>query len=359
MSRHGPLAAALFFVSSLSIGPVSIGLVSIGPVSIGYASDHLDAPALMGKGELDVNDLYAFQSPENADNTVLILTVNPFAGTMSDVDFATNDVEYQFQIDNNGDAMADITYGATFSTNGGGQNVDLTKNGTSIFTGDASNSASLADGGMLQTGLFDDPFFFDLAGFQNGFSFTGVDAFAGANVSAIVLEVPSADLGGPNIGVSARTLMAGSQVDRVGRPAVNTALIPSARKDEFNQASPENDSASFAADVQATIESLNGGDSANAAGTTAILLPDLLTIDTSNAAGFLNGRGLADDVIDAELNLLSKGGVTGDLVNANDVPFRTSFPYLAPQNIVPEPSGALLTLLGLLGFSGLRRRRIE
>ena len=326
--------------------------------SSGYASDHLDAPALSGKGELDVSDLYAFQSPGNADNTVLIMTVNPFAGSMSGVEFGTSDVEYQFQIDNDGDAMADVTYGATFSPNGGGQDIDLTMNGTSIFTGDASSSVSLAGGGMLQTGLFDDPFFFDLAGFQDGFAFTGVDAFAGANVSAIVLEVPSTELGGPNIAVSARTLMAGSQVDRVGRPAINTALIPSSRKDEFNQASPENDAANFAADVQATIESLNGGDAANAAGTTGVLLPDLLTIDTSNAAGFLNGRGLTDDVIDAELNLLSKGGVTSDGVDANDVAFPNSFPYLAPQNVVPEPSSMGLMLFALISLCRLRRRHV-
>ena len=41
------------------------------------AADHLDAPILVGNGQLDINDVYAFQSPSNADNTVLIMTVNP------------------------------------------------------------------------------------------------------------------------------------------------------------------------------------------------------------------------------------------------------------------------------------------
>ena len=31
-------------------------------------------------------------------------------------------------------------------------------------------------------GTFDDPFFFDLDGFRNGFQFTGIDFFAGLNV---------------------------------------------------------------------------------------------------------------------------------------------------------------------------------
>ena len=64
-----------------------------------------------------------------------------------------------------------------------------------------------------------------------------------------------------------------------------------------------------------------------------ILLPDLLTYDTSSSQGFLNGRKLADDVIDAELGLISEGLVTTDCVPANDVQFPSSFPYLAaPQS---------------------------
>mgnify|MGYP002626390588 CR=1 FL=1 len=81
--------------------------------------------------------------------------------------------------------------------------------------------------------------------------------------------------------------------------------------------------------MRATITALSGGDADFAAFLTDILLPDLLTVDTSNPAGFLNGRRLEDDVIDAELDLLTKGALTGDGVDANDVPFLTVFPYLA------------------------------
>jgi hypothetical protein len=42
------------------------------------------------------------------------------------------------------------------------------------------------------------------------------------------------------------------------------------------------------------------------------LLPDILTYDTSSPAGFLNGRQLPDDVIDAEPNLITNGKITGD-----------------------------------------------
>ena len=56
------------------------------------AADHLDAPNL--SGDDDVNDLYAFQSPNNPDNTVLVLTTNPFAGQVSGTTFGA-DVTYQ------------------------------------------------------------------------------------------------------------------------------------------------------------------------------------------------------------------------------------------------------------------------
>lgn len=321
-----------------------------------FAADHLDAPSLEGNGHLDINDLYAFQSPTNADNTVFVMTVNPFAGVLSGTEFGQADVEYEFLIDNDGDAMADLTYGATFFGNpSGGQNMIVTRDDASLGFGATGGIVPLEGGGMAQAGVFDDPFFFDLAGFNDGLSFTGDDTLAGANVSAIVLEIPSSQLGGPNIGVWARTLSEHHQVDRIGRPAINTVLIPSARKDEFNQTAPAQDLANFGDDVHAAITSLSN--TANADALTPILLPDILTFDVSSADGFLNGRGLADDVIDAELNLLTTGGVTGDGVDMNDLPFPGTFPYLASAHVVPEPSSFLLGLSSLLAFGLARKRR--
>lgn len=320
------------------------------------AADHLDAPSLAGNGHLDINDLYAFQSPENPENTVLIMTVNPFAGDVSGVAFGQADTEYEFMIDNTGDAVADLSYSATFFANpSGGQNVILAQGETSLGFGPSESAVPLSGGGKLQAGLFDDPFFFDLAGFSDGFNFTGTDAFAGANVSAIVLEVPSENLGGPEIGVWARTLSEHHQVDRMGRPAINTVLIPGPRKDEFNQTEPVNDLATFGDDVRAAITGLSSSENADVL--TPILLPDVLTFNTSSAEGFLNGRGLADDVIDAELDLLSAGAVTGDGVDANDLPFLNTFPYLAPAHVIPEPASITMLLISALGMGTLRRRR--
>jgi hypothetical protein len=83
----------------------------------------------------------------------------------------------------------------------------------------------------------------------------------------------------------------------------------------------------------------------------------VLTFDTSNASGFLNGRQLANDVIDAELNLLTKGAVTGDGVNGNNVSFLGAFPYLAPPNALPEPTTFLLLMLGATAVGNRIRRQ--
>ena len=296
-----------------------------------HAADHLDAPGVEDDGRLDINDLYAFQSPANANNTVLIMTVNPAAGVFSPMSFNSRGV-YELNIDNTGDAVADITYSFTFGrSRRGSQSVVCRRNGRLIARGTTGsrNISVRRGGGTLRCDLFEDPFFFDLNGFNDEFNFTGDDFFEGLNVSAIVLEVPSSQLNGStsNIAVWARTTVAGDQFDRMGRPAINTALIPSDSKDAFNDGDPTDDRDDFGAIVRASITAL-GGDP-NLADT---LLPDVLTFDTSSADGFFNGRRLADDVIDAELGLLTGGAVTGDGVDQNDAAFRNVFPYLADAN---------------------------
>jgi len=343
------------------------------------AADHLDAPNLQqaGMGDRDINDLYAFQSPSNPDNTVLIMTVNPFAGRtnpagiVSPTTFGT-DVDYQIEIDNDNDAVPNVTFSTTFGAAGPGnaQAFTVTSSATGVLATGSTTGPAVSTGGVSATaGLYDDPFFFDLVGFNNFLAgtggFTNGDTFAGQNVSAIVLEVPSTLLNGAdsNIGVSARTVVAGMQVDRMGRPAVNTALIPSARKDEFNGADEANDDANFGADIEASIASLDmrdaGGSSFPVAALADFLVPDVLTLDTApDVSGFPNGRGLADDVIDATLSLVLLGETMGvsDNVPANDRAFSGQFPYLASPNPIPEPTTIALAVLALPAILSSRRR---
>lgn len=300
------------------------------------ASDHLDSPSVMEDGRLDINDLYVFQSPENPENTVMIMTVNPAAGILSPSNFKSR-ARYEFVVDNDGDSRPDIVFRVQFSSARGGrlQVASVYRNGRLIARGRNERTVQVkpsAGGGMFRAGLFEDPFFFDLEGFNDGFNFTGDDFFAGLDVSAICLEIPSASLGGPSVGIWARTILRDEQVDRVGRPAINTVLVQSGRKDEFNTSSPRGDRRKFRPDMIEIITSLNGGDEETARALSLVLLPDILTFDTDNSAGFLNGRQLADDVIDAELNLLTNGALTGDRVDENDAEFLDIFPYLAPPN---------------------------
>jgi hypothetical protein len=49
-------------------------------------------------------------------------------------------------------------------------------------------------------------------------------------------------------------------------------------------------------------------------------------------AGFPNGRRPGDDVIDTLLFFIANQNALGDNVNANDVPFGSTFPFFAPPH---------------------------
>jgi hypothetical protein len=149
-----------------------------------------------------------------------------------------------------------------------------------------------------------------------------------------------------------------TRVDRMGMPAVATAVISS--KDAYNAANPTDDAAgTFVPEIVGSVEFLHGAldDDLESLSLTPCggsethdtigqcidqaapyVVPDVLRLDTTAAAGFPNGRGLADPVIDVTLALilldLGTHPVTlfADLpLNppANDVAFSGSFPYLA------------------------------
>ena len=340
MRKYLSAAFVLIIIAALAFGPAAM---------TSRAADHLDAPLVKTDGRLDINDVYAFQSPVNPANTVLIMTVNPLAGVLSPLTFHPS-ASYEFKIDTNGDAREDMTYKITFSEpkNNGAQTVKLRFSPSSrcghggegsMAKGLTGTNIPVRGGGTLRAGIFDDPFFFDLAAFKNGLAFcpggVGTNFFAGLNVTAIVLEVPSTSFRNNNIGVWARTMLDDDehdemQVDRMGRPAINTVFIPADKKDAFNFGKPRNDQRDFRANVVGTLVAL-GNSNATANALADVLLPDILTFNTASSAGFLNGRALSDDVIDAELSLISGGAIPGDCV-ANDSVFTTTFPYLAPPN---------------------------
>ena len=159
---------------------------------------------------------------------------------------------------------------------------------------------SLPGGGQFLVQRFDDPFFFDVEAFKRGLAFTnpGDNFLKDWNANAFVFEVPSPLLGQSNIGIWAVTRMGGKQIDRNGRPAINTALIPAALKDAFNDGEPKNDlGISVPPSSTRFTHAPYNRTATDAAALADFLLPDVLTFNTASAAGFPNGRRLADDVI--------------------------------------------------------------
>ena len=338
------------------------------------AADHLDAPGLASpsaRPDSDINDVYAFNA-YTAGRTVLAVTTGPGAGAIAPLTYAT-DVSYKINIDTNGDAVEDTAYVYRFSaskvktgtpqqpftvTRYTGSGAVSLSGGTVVANGTTNKpQAKVKSGGFAWAGLRSDPFFFDLDAFRQavlkqdrgrtGFcdkSGQGVDFFASLNTNALILELPNSTLGG-KIGVYAQTRTANNAaIDQMGRPAINTVFNKGEDKNVFNATVPSQQSTKFGKNVSDTLTAFSGLDKEGAypadvvGALTGVLIPDVLTFDTATkAAGPLNGRGLADDVIDAELNIVTGGYVVPGRDAVGAIPtdcvaahtdISSTFPYL-------------------------------
>jgi hypothetical protein len=345
------------------------------------AADHRDGPVFtntFGNGALDINDLYVFRAPNVPANTVLAMTVSAFTGVVTPPVFRAGSF-YEIKVDNDGDAKEELTFRATFGAPlADGRNavtlIGLPRaafpSGNVLAEGFTGQNLPVAGGGFFRAAVFDDPFFFDAVAFDallNGGPFPrplGIATnFFGPNVNTlgIVLELPSAaltPLGNATIGVWGRTTIKSKQVDRMGRPAINTALIPPVPRGSnfpgagpelrtaFNLAKPARDGRFREALIGVLRGAPYGRTEADAGSLADFLLPDVLIFEIGNAAGFPNGRRLRDDVMDTELSLLTSGTpnpITTDNVgddNGSRITDGTNgttaaFPYLGAKNSCP------------------------
>jgi hypothetical protein len=380
------------------LGAAGMAAVLVAGPLLVTGADHLDAPSAKAEHRIDITDVYAFRS--TASTSTLVLNVDGLMSPGASVGaaFRTSTL-YELKIDTNGDAAADVAYRWRFGTPttlAGGKKVqdylvrratgaaanrnewsgNLVAAGRTTPYGYSERIAGVDGGGQAFAGVRDDPFFFDLNGFIQFKSellegttdlgmpgggagtllggFTGTDTFAGTNVLSIAIRVPNAKIGGSGktVGVWADTAIARpfgwQQLDRMGRPAINTVFngthlpltstLNDAEKEAFNHVNPTSDRRITTGNVKAVMGVINNVLDVNGAATWTddeiaglanVLLPDVLTVQLGNAAGFLNGRKLGDDVINAEFSLLTKGAITSDGVDANDKTFMASFPYLA------------------------------
>ena len=99
-----------------------LGLSTIFIVTLalmpGQASSHREAPLLAQDPMADNTDVYAFVSPDAPDTVTLIANFIPFQKPDGGPNFYSFDpnVVYEIHIDNNGDAVEDVTYQWRFTT---------------------------------------------------------------------------------------------------------------------------------------------------------------------------------------------------------------------------------------------------
>jgi hypothetical protein len=375
------------------------------PAPATRAADHGDAPLADEDRAADIDDVYAFLDPSDNSKVVLIATLYGFIVPGEAGNFGAFDprIRYRFGIETTGDSRADQFVDITFSPRTAAtapQTATVVLPFGQIISA-PTTSATLADnpnapvvttdpgtGVSFFAGETDDPFFIDIPGFNRFVASVlagapnaallqrGRDTFAGYNVRAIALSIPASYFrlqssgGNPGanvIGVNFQTQRQRrtvinrdgtfnsnggfATIDRMGVPAVNVALIPFARMDDYNFATTIDDAnGRFAGDIIATLKALGTNDTnIGILAQVAVLNGDFLRLNlaASNSGagggnnagvGFPNGRRLRDDVIDTLLFFIANQNVLGDNVNANDVTFRDTFPFLAPPQ-QPRASG--------------------
>src|SRR5881394_4100326 len=81
-------------------------------------SSHREAPEISKDPVADSTDVYAFVSPDRPDTVTLIANYIPLEGPAGGPNFFEfgDDVLYEIHIDNDGDAVDDITYQFRFQT---------------------------------------------------------------------------------------------------------------------------------------------------------------------------------------------------------------------------------------------------
>jgi hypothetical protein len=377
------------------------------PLSFIRAADHAEATGVAGDPGADIADVFAFLDPNDNSKVVLAMDVEGFVvpSESLNLSFFSPDILYRFEIENTGDAIPDRTIDITFSPQtsrsspqtatvrlpNANTRVGLLRKNTftapttvQTLNGTANPFAvttNASTGARFFAGLIDDPFYFDIVGFNR---FVGSvlggnpdatqlqrsrDSFAGYNIHMIAIEVPASLLrgtAGDVIGINGVTLRRRTstrlstgdvisdgdyvQVDRMATPAVNTALIPFPRKNEYNAATPADDANGlFANDIVATLTALGTNNSnIGILASVAVAHGDYLRLNlaspnnsvgfgeratTPGYSGFPNGRRPGDDTIDVLLYFISNQALTnGDNVNSNDVPLGSTFPFFAPPN---------------------------
>jgi uncharacterized protein DUF4331 len=308
-----------------------------------------------GDARLDMTDLYAFTKPSDPSKSIMILNVHPSVavnppGPTTPEPFAPGAL-YEFMVDTNGDAVADIAYSVQFSYSEdrkqivtlrqvqGGPAAGVYDRGE-VIVEEAPVSVG-REALVTKTGDYcfffgwrSDPFFFDANGLFNKMQFTGDDFFGDKNVCSIVIELPNSALGSNEVGLWARTVdktrEGWIQADRGGRP-LQAVFLPGEKREAYLSGEPVDDHR-FIGVFAHELEHSGGYTPENAMGVARKFLPDILSYDPRRPVSFpQNGRTLVDDVVDVFFSILTNGKVTGDKVGHHR-DLLAEFPYVGPPH---------------------------
>lgn len=233
MKRLSTLAAvggiALLTAASMTLGSQEV-----------VAADHAEAPGAMADASADIADFYAWHTAD--DKVVAIITFAGLQGPGAEAQY-DRDVLYTIHVDNtastgglttgaaiatnSNDNESDIDINIRFGQNGNGDwgvQVENMPGAEALIQGAVGEAIDAGDGNMAQAGTYDDPFSFDLTGFNttiantmasdgpadidlafgslanfldeddmNDAPIAAPDALAGTNVHAVVIEFDMAE----------------------------------------------------------------------------------------------------------------------------------------------------------------------
>ena len=329
-------------------------------------SHHFDSPTGREDPRLNLCDLFVFAGPDGS--TVLVMTVNPDAGLSSPTELRDEAI-YEFKIDTDGDAREAVSFRMVVTdVSEGNQHAEVLREegeasrsgtgGRRLGSGVTGEVFSLEGGGLAWFGVAADPFVGNgpaLRAFVEALAADKadfmpferrVDIFANRDVTAIVLEVPSGQIGAGRVGVWACISLHGHasqrQVARAAWPLMKHLFV---RDDHIgahlNEDPPTRDCENAAERIVANVAHVARltGSAAEprqyGAYVASRVLPDILpyTLGTPASFGFagVNGRGLVDPAYDVVLSIFTNRAIAGS-VDVDPGVYRRPFPYLAPPH---------------------------
>ena len=396
-----------------TLAAVTAGMTFLTGLPPSMAADHGDAPFASVKRSGDLNDLYVFLDPNDNSRVAVILTLTGFTVPSEAVNFSVFDRElvYEFEFDTTFNARPagrdrriqvrfsrKRTSGATPQTATiilcrdqcsesppiGRRFRALTTSSTLNDNPPAPTITAGRNGILFFAGSADDPFFFDIPGFNRfvgsvlagapnpALFHRGRDSFAGYNTLVIAFSFPVSFFGlirNDVLGATARvfnpsvTRVSRQQIDRVGIPGVNVAFVPLDLDDVQNRSSiVKNTTGRIPAAIVQTLQALGTNQaSIDLLAGLVVTRGDFVRVNTTipntgpgggnnTGAGFPNGRRPGDDVIDTTLSIVTNGLITtGDNVEDDTGNLRRDvFPFLAPPiqpflptNVPPDPESSV------------------